>query len=448
MASALSSLLASANTGLTGPSLNTVTAYLNTAADNICACNKASNAAPPLNATFNTINTSKNTQAIYNALLSQVNLSQYPPDSAGTIKAELYILAGRIANANTFGNVAGVESVNPKTITTALTNLLALSSNTTIPLNVQQDIRSALGGVATSLAAVNEQHWTESCTSTDPAVVSAGLTKLSNIQYNPTLTSDEKFYGGDYLKLVAYALSFISQVMAQAAELEGNFEMRLSQAELAESKDQVSIAQTEYNAALINITTETAKIQAAQSTQKIMAVVMPVVTALVAVISIIITALTFGAAAPVAVAVMCIMIALTSAAMIAIQVTNCMNTLCNSLKMPDPNNISNPQDKQKAAAARAGVTFAIQACMIAIMAVCSFGIGAAVAPALGVVDAAEVVAQTIGNASLVAMSIIMIASTLLTSGILTDGIADFLQDVCGMTSTDANYVALAISIFR
>jgi hypothetical protein len=452
VAATLHTLLTNANTGLTGESLTIVKSYLEHGAANLAACNANSETPAPLDPTFKALNSSTSSEEVYTALLSQIDLTQYS-GSEDAIKAQLLILAGRIATANSRGEgVPGIESVSTETIAATITELLGFEADTTIPSNLKIQLRLLAMGLGAKLAAINEQKWTQDSLSTNQGVVFTSLQKLSNIEYNPNLSPQEKMIGMDYLKVLSMALAFMATVRARTAELEGDAEKKLSQGKLDIAKEQVALSKTTYEKTFKEIDTEIAKIKEAKKTQEILRIVMPIVTALMAVISIIVTIVTFGAAAPIVTGIMVVLIAATAAAMVAIQVTDAMNKMCDALGYPDPSTIEDPAEKEKAAAIRAAITFGVQLAAMVVMIAATLGAGAAVLPAMLGMQSVQIFGQ-IGSIAaqtsakmLTSMVITMTVSTLMTSGLLTIGITTFLKKVCNASDDVAKYLGLALTI--
>lgn len=233
--------------------------------------------------------------------------STISPDQLTVLKA----LSAQIAASNQGLDIDGLDSSDQALVQAGLLTLYTGSDPKIIAM---------IGSLSTSIAKVNTQ-LAKDLASTDPAVVQKALTAMVDMS---SLTPKQAGAANSYLRLLADALSFMSEVRATMSTEEAEFTNATAQAKLDITKGMQALALQQYQVQTSDILANlTSNIQtladnaAAEAHQQLMGILGPIITVFTTLVAIAITAFTLGLASPLA------------AFMIAASVAMCGVTLSN-----------------------------------------------------------------------------------------------------------------------
>ena len=346
VAEALKTILAGTTTGLSGSDLqlmeDTILPHI---ASSLSSLNATSGEAPPSNALFDTLTTSTDASQILQALKAQVDVSKLDPEAVKKLSDLAQAIASRNSDPETQGT-GGIESADPQTVETLLTNLLGVDQDTSLSPEMKTSLRLVASNLATSIATNNEAKWMQDTYSSDRSVVQKALVALSNVKYDPTLSDQEKVATQDYLKILSMVLAFMTEIRAKIAQLESTLQKAESQGKLSNIKDQTTIALKNYEKNMHEIHAMLKKMEKSKQTGLIMKIIMPIVQAIMMVITIVIAVVSFaisvataGTATPAAIALVTIMITLTigmTATSVALTSSDAIEKLCAAISVTNP----------------------------------------------------------------------------------------------------------------
>lgn len=203
-------------------------------------------------------------------------------------------LAAQISEGNRGLGIDGLDS-DDQTIVQA--GLLTLYSDS------DPKIIAMIGSLSTSIAKVNTQ-LAKDLASTDSATVQKALTAMVDMS---SLTPKQAVAANSYLRLLADALSFMSEIRATMTTEEADFTNKTAQAKTDITQGMQALALQQYQVTtsdiLTNLTTNIQTIAdnaAAAANQQLMSILGPIITVLTTLVAIAITAFTLGLASPLA----------------------------------------------------------------------------------------------------------------------------------------------------
>jgi len=324
------------------------------AANSVAALNATSGEEPPVYPDFETLNTSTNSNEIYESLLNNVDLSGYSDEELAVILPQLQMLAQSIATQNGSAGVSGIESPNAETVSQTLMALLGIDDNPALSTEAKAYLRSIAGDMAENIASMNEAKWTQDTYSADKGVVFDALKKLSNLDYDTTLSPEEKLATEDYLKVLSMVMAFMSQIRTKMAQLDAYAEKLQATGQAEETKNRTAVALERYADTMDKIKEALHKIKEAKEKGALLKVIGPVigsiiiaiVAALLVTVAVVVTVVLIVLAVLASVTVVgailivaVIAILWTSViaaiggltALVAVNETNCMDKLCDKL---------------------------------------------------------------------------------------------------------------------
>lgn len=422
------------------------------AATNLASLNAASGDTPPLDPLFVALSGSKDEAVIEEALKKGADLSGLSEDEKGAVNAALKELAGKIAEHS--AGTGGIESTDIATILLFLEQIGATSVGNPV-------LTAALNSFAAKVAAVNKTKWEQDTYSLDPKVVEKALQKMSNVEYDKSLTAAEQKESMDYLKIMSQVLAFMSQIRARVAQMDSALQKYESMGKLANIKDQTAVAKNTYETTLKKIENMIQKMEKAKEQKLVMQILMPVLSSVAMAISVAVIVIgtvasicTAGATAEIVVigvAMMCFSISMTVSLTVGTTVLSSTNAV---EKMSSACGIQDPMIQSY-------ISLAVQLTLVAICTIMSLGACAVIAPGQAIststeagIQAALKAIQTATNALVIQMMKqlgmwLQIASALgsavFASGVITQTATKILK-ACGVDDKDAEMGAMIITI--
>lgn len=345
-----------------------------------------------------------------------------PKDQLAEVQASLENLAAQIAVNNKTGKPYGIDSANADTLRATLAKCLGYDD----PDLVTGVLAQVLSGISQQYAKINLARYNEMVNSTDPTIVKQGLMGLSNINYDKSLSTQEKTAALDYLSILSKALAFMSTVRASITIMEGKIKQLEAQGKLAQIESMTKVAQGVFTKSLSDISQNLTSEIEQKKHEELMTWLMPLITAVVALISIAITVATLGIAGPLAIALIAVTVAMTTFTIVE-QTTHCVTNALQSAGITDP-------------VQQAAINFAIQLAITILVGAATFG---AALPAMAANVAARGALVITGEA--VAMGM-MAASTLLSSGLISAGFTELFKKIPGVSEEVASYLAMAVTM--
>ena len=348
---------------------------------------------------------------------------------------DLAALASAIATKNGSPDGSGLNIADADTLKAVLLALAGSGSDA---------LTKAIGLIATAFAAENTRYFTILSKSTDANVVFDALRVLSNIDHNPNLTPAERAAALDYLKLMATALAFMSQIRAKVSMLEAELRKQTSEGKLSTIRDQTAAALNTHKTGVEKIQKDLQSTLDALALQALMKILGPIIMVIIAIIMAIITIFSFGTAAPVAAAIMVAVIVVMCVLAIADQAANIFEKAAKGMGA-------------KSDTAVKGISAAIQAVIMAIATVVTFGAASFMFVAMRIAQTAvqavqmalkEVTTKLISEGLMkqfIMFFIGQIMSILMSSGILTDGLTKMFKAM-GMSDKDAEIAAMVTAM--
>ncbi len=413
------------------------TNYVSQAAGSMGSLNAVSGQPLPKTALMQNME-STDPAVVQTALQGMLSAQGLSDSDIASLKDNLLALATTIATKNGSPDGSGLDITDADTLKQVLTNLLGASTVAGNDL-----LLKAIASIATAFAAENTNYYSILAKSGDATVVFDALRHLSNIDHNPNLTPQEKQMALDYLKLMATALAFMSQIRAKVSMLEAELRKQESSGKLATIKDQTQAAQHTFTTGIDKIQKDLQSMLDALAMKALMKILGPIIMVIIAIIMAIITIFSFGTAAPVAAAIMVAVIVVMTVLAIADQAGEIFKKMSESMGV-------------KSKEGQEGIAAAIQAIIMAIACVVTFGAASVMFGALRGAQAAiqavqKVLKELFGNMTKKLMQQFIMffvgqaMNILMSSGLLTDGLTKMFKAM-GMNDHDAEIASMVTTM--
>ena len=294
--------------------------------ENIAPLNAASGAEAPQNPIFSSMN-GTDPQAILDTLISLtgVDKSKLTPDQL----ASLQQLSVKIAEENkAHPEGIGLESPAVGTIKAELTKLMGD--------NISPDMTKLLATISSHMAPINLSQWQQLTLSTDPKVVEKALDKLANLEYRTDLSPSDKAYLGNYLKIMAIALAFMSKIRAEISIMNAKFTQSEAIGKQKNIADQTRMAEKAYTEGMKQIQTWLdSKLASLSQSTDFMKIFGPILTVVMAIIAVVVICVTSGAGTAVGIALICATVAIATFTVLDATL-NIMDRLIAAMGVDDP----------------------------------------------------------------------------------------------------------------
>jgi hypothetical protein len=365
---------------------------LGNAGSDIASLNSASGVPPALDAIMTGMQ-STNVQDVETSMQTMLLAQGITQAQINSIASDLTTLATNIAQKNGSGG-SGLDITDAASMQTALIALLGTTP--TDPVLI-----AAIGGLSSAYAAENTAYYTALAQSTNQSVVLDALVHLSNINNNPNLTPDEKAAAINYLKAMAAALAFMATIRATVARLDAELRQEETQGKLSTIKDQTASAKQAYTSGLLKLQNQLKQTMDALAMQALMKWLGPFIAVLLAIIAILVMCIpeVGEEIGPIIIGIMIAFIVCMTVLVIVDMETGCLKELGKKMGIPD----GPGQD---------AISFAIQAIMLALMCVVTFGLASPAVAAMVAAEGAEIGAEV--SAEVVSEAVEQVTEQLLT----------------------------------
>lgn len=248
-------------------------------------------------------------------LLQQAHLLETPPEgiTKEEIQSIVHSLGEKLALRTREGTDGDFRSIDQETLSRAVIELM---EELGVPPNLISVFQTAIvPSLVEEMVVLNTVEMHKQLYSADIEKVQAALVNLSGIGKS-SMPPEDRAVTMDYLKALATALAFMAQIRGLITRLEGMLTDALSHAKLQDIAGQMAMSAKLLETKL----TEAVKMWETQQSQlltaKILRILMPILSFLIALISLILlvaSAVTGGATAPLAIALLVGAIAISSA---------------------------------------------------------------------------------------------------------------------------------------
>jgi len=249
------------------------------------------------------------------ALLQRANILETPPD--GLTKEEIltimHSLSEKMASRTREGSDVDFRSIDQETLSRAVIELM---EELGVPPNLISVFQTAIApALVEEMVVINTVQMHKQLYSADVEKVQAALENLSGIGRSSMPPAD-RAVSMDYLKALAMALAFMAQIRGLITRLEGMLTDALSHAKLQDIAGQMAMSAKLLETKLTEAVKSWETQQSQLLTAKILRILMPIFAFVIAIISLLLliaSAVTGGATAPLAIALLVGAIAISSA---------------------------------------------------------------------------------------------------------------------------------------
>ncbi|MBS0654707.1 MAG: hypothetical protein JSR46_02925, partial [Verrucomicrobia bacterium] len=445
------------NTTMSSDDQTLLIGYLTTAANGLGATNSANGVTPPTSPLYTEMNSTSSSDVL-TALTTMATNGGMTSDQLQQIMPQPQTIAGQIAQSNSSGGTAGLDSPDSTTVSDELTALIGADNDPTLSDGTKSILSAFVKTVSTSIASTNKDFYTQETYSSDPKIIFQGLMNLSNVNNNKNLSPTEKTAIASYLTLMAQAIGFMSQVRATIVSLEADLRQDEAHGKLSEIQSESTLALQAFTKNMNQISSNLDSQLAAIVRQLLLEIFLPIIAAIIAIIAVILIIVTLGAATPVAIGLIAATVAMTAASIAADATISAISQAAEA---------SGTTFNNTAAEA---ANCAIQAFVMALMVLFTLGIAAPAMAADLTETAAETVFETVKNVVNAVMKEMaengmkdigdaigkttkneavtmggMAMSTLFTSGLGPDLLTQLFEKM-GMNKADAAIVAMVASL--